>query len=190
MTAANNDEALFGWQSPDELWARVVSLRSQLGAMALKRPGKNFREAYVASQFASWRSASAVRLIEPTANQPTPDFAIMLGSQEYWFETTEADRRGRKRGNEVLDPASIVEPIPKEHWVGPRDYHALVRERVRSKMRKSYVKCDGLVVWSNAFPIIDEEELTFDWWRSTVVDARTKFAEIWVHHGEKFIQLH
>lgn len=179
---------LFRWQAPEALLARAELLRRKLGGLALRRPGKDFREAFVASRFARWRNASFVRLLEPHKLLPTPDFAIRLGASEFWFETTEADCPGRKRGDEVEAPEGTISQIPDDHWVEPSEYQALVRERVLVKASKEYSKCDGLIIWSNAFPIADEEGLTPDWWRAAVTPAEDKFDEIWVGIREELVE--
>ena len=159
-----------------------------LGSDSLKRRGKDFREAFVASRFASVRGASRVRLLEPLNNQPTPDFAISLGISELWFETTEIDRPGRRRGDEP--PLEGCEHVLEEEWVTPEAYRDEVTQRVRSKAAKNYLKCDGLVIWSNAFPIERQDELTETWWADAATPAKGAFSEVWVHFRQSWTQLY
>lgn len=171
---------LFVWQNPEGLRAKAGLMRTRLRHLALRNAGRDFREAYVAARFAGHRQASHVRLLPPRQTIPTPDFAIKVGGAELLFETTESDRPGRKRGAEEFDAGDILRAIPDHHWVCPAEYLDLVRQRVQSKAGKAYDKCNGLLVWSNAFPIADEEPLTIDWWRDACLPARDAFAEVWV----------
>lgn len=180
MNSSYPEVDLFTWQAPEQLILNAELVRSQLGSMSMHRAGKDFREAYVAARFARHREARSVRLLPPRNSAPTPDFAVRIGVAELWFETTEADRPERKRGDGDLSPRGGPECIPEHHWVEPADYKDLVRQRVQSKASKAYGKCDGLVVWSNAFPIADADLLTVDWWRDACLPAKVAFAEIWV----------
>ena len=160
----------------------------ELGWDSLKRRGKNFREAFVAGRFADVRGATQVRLLEPIGTHPTPDFAINVASSELWFETTEIDRPGRRRGAEP--PLEEIEQVPEGDWVTPEAYRSEVTRRVRSKAAKRYSKCDGLVIWSNAFPIERQADLTNVWWSDAAAPAEKVFSEVWVHFQENWIQLY
>jgi len=177
----------FDWQSPEELEISAEGQRGVLGPLALKGPGKDFREAYVAAKFATARGADLVRLLEPNGHQPTPDFAISLFGSELWFETTEIDRPNRRRGDEVR--TSLVESIPDDEWISPNAYAVVTHQRVDAKTKKNYSKCDGLVIWSNGFPIENESTLTLEWWQSAARPASDIFSETWVHHGSRFERL-
>lgn len=183
MIEPNSQVDFFEWQSPECLRDNAELVRSQLGAMSMRGPGKDFREAYVAARFATFRHADLVRLIPPREREriPTPDFAVRIGATELWFETTEADRPRRKRGNEDHSPIDKPQRIPDSHWVEPESYQRLVQQRTRSKAAKKYDKCDGLIIWSNAFPRANEDHLTLDWWRIACLPARNAFPEVWVH---------
>lgn len=148
--------------------------------MALRRPGKKFREAYVACRFAAFRRASAVRLLPERDTIETPDFALKIGSNEQCFEITEADRPGRRRGDE--DHSSLTRPVlvPDDEWTDPLEYQELVSHRVRKKAAKNYDECQGLLVWSNAWPIAKDKMLNTEWWQAACRPAANVFAEVWV----------
>lgn len=65
----------------------------------------------------------------------------------------------------------------------------MVEQRVTAKAEKHYHKCDGLIIFSNAFPIEREEALNADWWSNAAGAARSKFAEVWVHKSGKFSRI-
>lgn len=170
----------FEWHLPDELrqTAEVEAIR--LGQMALLRPGKKYREAYVASRFAAFRKALSVRLLPESNEIVTPDFEMKVGEIVQRFEITEADRPGRRRGDEDRSTIERVEPVPDDEWTDPDEYQALVEYRARTKADKSYNRCEGLIIWSNAWPIANEQALTLDWWRTACKPAENAFAEVWV----------
>ena len=178
----------FDWQSPATMIDAAEEHSRELESESLRRRGKEFREAFVAGRFAAIRRASSVRLLEPHGNKPTPDFAIRLADSELWFETTEIDRPGRRRGQEP--PVVGCEYIPDEDWVTPEAYSSEVAKRVQSKAAKSYAKCDGLIIWSNAFPIEREDQLTSSWWADAAAPARDAFPEVWVHFQQSWILLY
>jgi hypothetical protein len=182
---------LYNWHSPGAMKAATNSLADTLGTAALMQAGYLYREAFVASRFAAHRSAEAVRLLPPRQG-PTPDFAILLEGVESWYETTEADRPGRTRGSEYkrAQPQQRVEQIPDDHWVEPEVYLAVVRQRAAAKAAKAYDNCDGLIIWSNAFPIAQEERLDLDWWRQATEPARTAFPEVWYHFKNRFNRIY
>lgn len=180
---------LFAWQSPKEMAAAADEVRRKFGERKWSNPARHWIEAYVASRFAHFSNIDSVKLLRPLNALPTPDFALRMGSDELWIETTEADRLGRQRGAEHITPFEDSETVPESEWVEPAVYHALVNRLVEKKARKAYTKCDGLIVWSNAFPIADEEFLTYDWWQSAVEPARRKFDAVWVHFHGEFIRV-
>ncbi len=182
-----HSSCFYEWQHPERLAESAELMRTQLAGLSMRGPGKDFREAFVAAKFAKVREADAVKLLQTRHGTPTPDFAIRMGTNELWFETTEADRLGRKRGAE--DQAPGVREFLESEWVTASDYHSVVCQRVQTKTQKSYDKCDGLIVWSNAFPLADPDELTADWWCSAVTSAEGVFGEVWVHHSGAFTQL-
>lgn len=179
----------FEWQLPERMASSVDALREDLGHQAMLRPGREYREAFIAARFALHRNAELVRLIVPKA-EPTPDFAIQLAGQELWFETTEVDRPGRRRGEEYKDGVpQTTQLVPGNEWVTPEEYLAVIGTAVLAKARKAYEKCDGLIIWSNAFPISDWDSLTDDWWAVAARPAISAFDEVWRHHRGEFRQI-
>jgi hypothetical protein len=174
----------FTWQSAESLLARTESDSDRLGENWKRRRGRDFREAFIAARFAKWVGAEAVRLLPPNGNRPTPDFAIKLQSNEFWYETTEIDRRDRRRGSEP--PLESPLQVPPNEWVTTADYLEVLRERSAAKAAKDYVKCHGLVIYDNAWPLSDPENQTLDWWRSGTTDARARFSEVWSFDGTTF----
>lgn len=183
---SSQSDDLFAWQTPAEMRAIAELLSQQLGWGALKRAGTAFREAFVACRFAEHRSADAVRLLK-AAQTPTPDFAIRLANEERWYETTEADRPGRTRGNEP--PLQSIQMIPDSDWVEPEDYLGVIQARAKRKARRAYSRCNGLIIWSNAFPIAKEHQLDRRWWETAVEPAAEAFEEVWVHFKSEFRQI-
>jgi len=184
------DWSPYEWQSPQKLLDDVEVKRSELGRLISKGPGRDFREAFVASRFAAFRNATAVKLLQPRHGLPTPDFAILPGpGEELWFETTEIDRPDRRRGDEPPMPPTVFQDVPDEHWVSSEIYAQTVRARVGTKALKKYDKCEGLIIWSNAAWVDDDDDLTDDWWKSVASAAAPKFSEVWVHTDGSFRRL-
>ena len=162
----------------------VARLRGALGWESLKRIGRDYREAYVASRFAQIRGANAVRLLRPSDTSPTPDFAVIVESKEYWFETTEVDRPDRRRGAE--QPVQGVRQLEENEWITADQYFWEIERRVKSKAARTYLKCDGLIVWSNAFAISDDEAMDTEWWQRATISASDRFSQCWVWHRDNW----
>ena len=77
------------------------------------QPGVQFlRDAWIASRLATGLSAGQVRLWP--GNQP--DFEVVVGAKALLFEATEADKPGRKRGDEYLQSEEEARPDPVSEW--------------------------------------------------------------------------
>jgi hypothetical protein len=191
MIADAKRASLYDWHLPDEMLVIVDSLHNDLGRQALLRPGTEYREAFVAARFAKHRSSERVRLLR-AGSRPTPDFSVLLDEAEHWFETTEADRPGRKRDLEYSEENHFdgFENIPDEHWVEPDAYLAVIQERCAQKAAKGYDKCDGLIIWSNAFPISNWDHLDENWWKLAAAPAQGAFPEVWRHFQSKFSRIY
>jgi hypothetical protein len=162
-------------------------LRHALGSSAMRRVGRDFREAFIAARLAEHRGARSVRLLTARPDEPTPDFAIHSGENELWFESTEIDRPNRRRGTEEVVKGFTA--FAEEEWTSPEALWTVTRERVLKKVGKQYAKCEGLVVWNNAFPIERASQLTNDWWESACAPARNRFSETWVYTSGAFLRL-
>ena len=176
--------AFFDWQTTKQFQNLAETEEVCLGEKWKTQSGRCFREAFIASRFAIYRKASLVRLFPPDGQTPTPDFAIQIDQTELWYEITEADRPGRKRGNEP--PLIGVETVSQDEFITSSDYQNVVCERSAAKAVKHYKKCDGLVIYANAFPISDQEKMTGAWWRDATVDARCRFSQVWVFDNQYF----
>ena len=160
------DDHYFRWCVPTELKRLVEADRIALGIRAMSGAGQNYRDGYVAARFAQYRAADRVRLIEPRFGQATPDFSLLFGEIEQRFEITEADRLGRRRTEEYQSELLLTETrlLGEEEWTTAFDYRTVVKAIVRNKSVKCYDDCHGLIVWSNAFGIADDEAITPSWW--------------------------
>jgi hypothetical protein len=181
--------SLYEWHTPDDMIIMADSLGDNLGRHALLRPGTEYREAFVAARFAKFRRGDLVRLLRPDTC-PTPDFAIRLDGSELWFETTEADRQGRKRDLEYAEEnySQSIERIPDEEWVEPNAYLRVIQERCTKKAAKGYERCDGLIIWSNAFPIANLDAMDLAWWQRALRPASIAFSEVWYHARNRFMR--
>jgi hypothetical protein len=180
--------AFFEWQTPTALEVMVAALGERLGRQALLQQGQLFREAFVANRFAAERAAECVRLLRPRT-APTPDFSIRLEGRECWYETTETDRPRRRRGLEYKAEEPALRTVADDAWTDPDAYFGVVRGAATKKAAKVYSKCDGLIIWSNAFPIANEESIDAAWWLRATEPAHAAFLEVWIHHDGAFKQL-
>lgn len=188
MSGLESETDYFSWMAPSEMLRLTEVNAIQLGDRAMWKEGQAFRDAFVASRFAILRAAEKVRLLSPRYGQATPDFAILVDNAEQWFEVTEADRAGRKRQNEYQGGFRDVPVrlLAEEEWTNANAYKCVVQSLVTKKASKAYDRCRGLIVWSNAFGIIDDEKITQKWWSQACESGWRSFEEIWVHHRDVF----
>lgn len=59
----------------------------------------------------------------------------------------------------------------------------------RQKSSKNYDKCDGLIINSNAFGILDEQLMDEDWWLLSTRAAHTRFEQVWRFHRSAFARI-
>ncbi len=126
------------------------------------------------------------------AHATTPDFAVQLRERELWFEVTEADRPGRKRNLEYA-PSTLreaVRTLRDDEWIDQNIYAEEIDRLCRQKSSKEYDRCDGLIINSNAFGIIDDHLMTDEWWSDAARSARDKFSEVWRHHRSQFERIY
>ena len=155
----------------------------------MRSPGKDFREAFVASRFSGHVEATSVRLLKPVHGRQTPDFAILLNGSELWFETTEIDHPARRRGDEHKTAQEPIRPFEESEWSTPEMLEEVVRIRVHAKTSKHYEKCDGLVIWCNAVPVERSDEMDKAWWELYAGIAEEKFDQVWIGQNEMFTRL-
>jgi hypothetical protein len=191
VTALVSEERYFRWCSPLELRRFNDAHRISLGHRAMSGAGQVYRDGHVASRFAQCREADRVRLLEPRFGQATPDFAIRFGQTEQRFEITEADRPGRRRTKEYRTelPATETRLLEDDEWTTAIEYKAVIEARVLNKSSKQYDQCHGIIIWSNAFGITDDEVITPLWWSEACATGWRSFQEIWVHHRDTFLQV-
>ena len=183
-------KSLFDWQTPSEFVTKADGLRASLGKQALFKKGIEYREAYIAGKFANHVSSDSVKLLR-TRPVPTPDFAVRHCGIEFWFESTEADRPSRKRNLEYSFASSpeSIRFLKDDEWVSQSEYSAEIDRLCRQKSEKIYDKCDGLILNSNAFGIIDEHLMDEAWWRLATQAALSRFDEVWAFHRSNFLRI-
>jgi len=186
-----SEDCYFDWRSPTELGRLKDEHRASLGNRAMSGAGQTYRDAHVAARFSQHRNADFVRLLKTRSSQATPDFALLLAGSEQRFEITEADRPERRRTLEYRDETFPNEArlLTEDEWTSASEYKAVVRAIVLKKSAKIYDSCHGLIVWSNAFGITDDEAITSQWWSDACASGRKSFKEIWVHHRDRFEQI-
>jgi hypothetical protein len=191
VSASFSKAPYFQWSSPTDLARFNDANGIALGNRAMSSGGQEYRDGHVASRFAQYREADRVRLLEPRFGQSTPDFALLFGETEQRFEITEADRPGRRCTEEYRDDFFVTGTrLLEEHeWTTAIDYKAVIETIVRRKSAKLYDYCHGLIVWSNAFGISDDEVMTPIWWSEACASGWVSFQEIWVHHRNEFAQV-
>jgi len=184
------------WLPPQDLLAltnRVGEALHQTCEIRSQR-GKSFREAYMASRFALFRGAEAVRLL-PETGQHTPDFAIRLHGQELIYENTEADNPLLHR-NEAYETTCRQFGIGEAHptttpvMISPDAYATEIARLVAKKVAKHYQRCQGLLIRSNTTWIEGLEDPPLDWWRAACAGAKARFEECWVFHHRHFFAVY
>lgn len=171
-----SNERFYEWHAPVDMLIENRFLRIELKGDVLKRKGRHFRESFIAAHFAQHRQADAVRLIKEE-NTPTPDFALRFGKTELWYEITEADRPSRRRGEEIIP--SEPQPVKPHEWTEPDDYFLVVRALASKKAQKAYARCDGLIIYDNAWPITRPQIMDAVWWKAATEPAQATFSEVW-----------
>ena len=143
------------WQDPAQFGRLVSECHEALGQFgAMIEHGTGFwRDAWLAQQQSIHLKACSVRLLHP---EPYPDFALMLGTDELRFETTEAIGRLRRRGDEYREDLRLVEqgilPVrqdPADAWLSPEMAFELLQQRASAKACKPYAGACGLLIYLN-----------------------------------------
>jgi hypothetical protein len=99
---------------PAAFRSRVDEIHKGIGGKTFfNQPSVQFlRDAWIGARVATAMGAEHVRVWE--GNQP--DFEVVVGGQALLFEATEADKPGRKRGDEYLQNEQKMEPDPASEW--------------------------------------------------------------------------
>lgn len=170
----------FEWNLPERVLQIADELSDLLGDSAMLRPGRTFREAYIAGRFARRRGASSVRLLVEDGTKQTPDFELLIEGGCLRFETTEADIPGRKRGDEYKKPAETK----------PMTFTSLdvmveqMRRLSETKAAKRYDDCHGLIIWVNPPAFVFNPKMRWEALVRGGEPAAGSFKEVWVMRGE------
>ena len=150
------------------------------------------REAYAAGLFATILSetqAVALRL----RRDRFPDFDLRIGEHIQAFELVEADKPGRRRGDEYKEAAQReAEGLPPsvEHFDPDAEEQAApeaIREAIAKKAQKSYAPAPPLLVYVN-FWLFHAPSLTPEQFAALVAPWREQFPEIWLLWGANAIR--
>jgi len=168
------------WRTPSKLKAICNQIREELDSQTFfNKGGLTFiTEAIVSANFGVERAASHVRLTPE--NEECPDFEIGFGGRIEKFEMVQADRKGRRRGDEYrvkaeLPVGTVIHidlPLPDE-----------IIEMVRTaacKKANPYPPGTRLVIYLEAPKFKSDEYLPGASFKNAVCDARPFFSAIWV----------
>lgn len=135
-----------------------------------------------------YQPGTLVRLCHP----PQPDFQVRVGDHLVWFESTEADRKGRKRGEEYRN----LRKVPREQrtWTHIEndayraehdEFPSVLRDRVLDKAEKvlagKYKSDAGEIVSPNLI-VRDNfsHDHSVDACAAFITDWKGVFPSIWV----------
>ena len=148
---------------------------------------KPLREAHAAALFAKIRSSSIpceVRL----ERDRFPDFLLHSRGAVHNFELTEADQKGRRRGDEYLEHEVRAEqglPPEWEHFDPDQEIANIlpvIAERIRGKAEKHYRPQPHLLVFVNV-DLFTDLPLTNQQAIGLAEPGRDQFASIWLLWG-------
>lgn len=127
------------WLTLSDMKTHVDRLMHRLGCDFFHQSGVEFiREAWVAADFGPKRGATEVRLI---VEEPRPDIALCFsGGEIEIYEIVEADRLGRKRGDEYRAWKEAGNPIiewPVEEWATAEQAREALRHRAEIKAKRA-----------------------------------------------------
>lgn len=172
-------------QTPNEMKQTLREISGRLHVRVLINSGLGFyRDAWAACAFAEARGARSVRLLWPAER---PDFEIEseLGLQQ--FETVEADKPGRKRGDEYkailprLDAEEqVVEDVPDEDWMTPEQASEMLGRAAQSKADDRYAADCNLLILLNHEDFVGDHDVIISCMAQSTSVACDRFAEVWV----------
>ena len=169
------------WHSPQDFRNSLDELRTEYGRQLLFKAGFTslFRETYVASAFAFYRSAEKVRLIQAER----PDFEIEVLGRKQMYEVVEADTPGRRRGDEVKHQPKLPTGAPlSENFYLTRELAPQILEKAAKRKDMNVYQPEwGLVIVLNPAQPGGQEQQDIEegMVRATTV-ATNRFKEIWV----------
>jgi hypothetical protein len=190
------------WWSPEALLKDVLAQMHAIpghvpGNLLFNKPAlKPIREAYAAAKFAMIRGQGRtceVRLVDPAAE--FPDFIIRLdGGAPEQFEQTEADREGRRRGDEYREDDQRVASgatATLEHYDPDAEMASApkaISMALGSKARKHYQPRPHLLVYVN-FPTDNGRPPMKDLQAVQLVEPyRASFLSIWLLWGDNAVR--
>lgn len=168
------------WRTPSELKAICNQICEEVdGKTFFNKGGLTFiTEAIVAADFGVERAASLVRLTPE--NEERPDFELDFGDRIEKFEMVQADRKGRRRGDEYKAKAEL--PVVTGSRLGvplPDEITEMVRTAA-CKKAKPYPPGTRLVIYLEAPKSRSYEFLLGASFTDAVYNARPFFSAIWV----------
>jgi len=183
-TARIQRNTLVAWTNELSEWTPTEVFRAHIDQIAQAIPRNTFfgqggltflRDAWIASRVARALSSDMVRLV----SAERPDFEIQIDGKIEQFEATEADMKGRRRGDEPDDLE--LRPDPVENW--RRRFEAIpeaLDRVVAKKLKKDYLPEVNLAIYVNlgCYGAYIREGLPII--RDHTAPARTKFKRVFV----------
>jgi len=143
------------------------------------------REAYAAGLFAAVLSDHQLADFVWLERGEFPDFHLLAGTEEKPFELVEADRRGRRRGEEYKTRPRLRHLDPEGDQEEARH---VIPERLALKARKTYRPAPNLLVYVNLSTFARRPEADF-LLAESVQRWAACFPSIWLLWGGLAIQL-
>jgi len=182
------------WWEPKEFFTVVREHNQQVPEVDFfeRAELQPLREAYAAGLFATILAeehAVSLRL----QRERFPDFDLRIDDQVLPFELVEADRPGRRRGDEYRGAArrEAAGFPPKIEEFDPQleEKAAIpaIKRAIAEKAAKRYKPAPYLLVYVN-FWLFDQPPLTTDQFAGLVSRWRDQFPEIWLLWGAKAIR--
>lgn len=143
------------WLRPNELLERANAIRESTPGdeFFCRSEFKKVQEALVAATFALWRPWNRDWLVRMLSNEDRfPDFELKSGDDVRLFEIVEADKDGRRRGDEYCKSSgkdnALEEIDPSQESLEALNAVARV---IQLKARKFYSPKPNLLVYVNFF---------------------------------------
>jgi hypothetical protein len=163
---------LFAWQTPGEMRRSADALSRALGPSYRGNAAQDFREAFVASRFASARGADMVRLLQPDGVRATPDFELWHNGSMARYETTEANI------HEALNPS--CDEGAGVMFTSLSRLVSVIHSITAKKAAKPYANCTGLVVYLSAPPFFFDPVIRWQALLDSARPASIRFQEVWI----------
>ena len=172
-------DRLSEWQTPPEMKAIGDDVRERVSRESFfNKGGLTFlREAMVAADFGVARKALRIRLVP--AIEERPDFELTFADQVERFEMVEADKKGRRRGDDYKALAQMPEGYVRHIGTPMPDQIVEMVETAAQKKAKPYPPGTQLLIYLNASRFRSDEELLNDF-PDAVSAARPFFSAIWI----------